>query len=238
MEPTLRANRDKVGIELLGKEYEPMEGDVLAVEIEGKCKLRRYRREEEGMWVLRGDACRREERVSKDKVLGLLTEVERENGRMVRCESEKWKKESRRWMRRRDRINRMRDLMEGRKGRYWAVGYFVVLLASMWLPIGNVAIMDNLIFGLRPDHLFHASIYCFCAWFVYCVNREWWKGGWKWTLLWVICVAVGMITEFGQRLLPYRSFDINDLVANALGASLGWLIVVVSVGIVRKKDRR
>ena len=47
-----------------------------------------------------------------------------------------------------------------------------------------------------------------------------------------------MITEFGQRLLPYRSFDINDLVANALGASLGWLIVVVSVGIVRKKDRR
>lgn len=89
--------------------------------------------------------------------------------------------------------------------------YFLCLFILMWAPMGGVP-LDNFVFGIRMDHLVHASVYIPASWFI-SRNRPY---------LWAMLVAV--VTESGQYLLPYRSFDVNDLIANLLGVILGWTI--------------
>jgi glycopeptide antibiotics resistance protein len=100
----------------------------------------------------------------------------------------------------------------------------------MWAPLNGVGIpLDNYILGLRADHLLHASVYIPCTLFLVDLfpQRRW--------LAWLLGCCIGLTTEFGQYLLPFRSFDINDLVSNFLGVSLGWLIVRRKVGRASKK---
>jgi glycopeptide antibiotics resistance protein len=40
-------------------------------------------------------------------------------------------------------------------------------------------------------------------------------------------VGIGLLTEGVQWLLPYRGYDVNDLIANALGVTLGWVVILV-----------
>lgn len=95
-----------------------------------------------------------------------------------------------------------------------AVLYFVALLLLMWLPLNGVA-LDNYVFGLRADHLLHASVYLPCIFFL---GRLAPLPAWA---LWLLSLCIGGVTEGVQYLLPYRGFDVNDLLANAIGVSLG-----------------
>lgn len=47
------------------------------------------------------------------------------------------------------------------------------------------------------------------------------------TLLTVITIAIGTMLEFAQGLVPYRTFDLHDALANALGAGAGFLAALV-----------
>jgi VanZ family protein len=100
-----------------------------------------------------------------------------------------------------------------RKGT--AIGYFVALALLMWLPLNGVVPLDNYVFGLRADHLLHASVYLPCVFFLGRLFRK------PVVTLWFFSVGIGMLTEGVQFLLPYRGFDVNDLLANAIGVSLG-----------------
>lgn len=117
----------------------------------------------------------------------------------------------------------------GRQGRRrlrpW---YFALLAFFMWAPLGGLGIpLDNYIFGLRADHLLHASLFLPCALLLSdLVQRHW--------LLWLVCIGVGLLTEGVQWLLPWRGFDVSDLVANAAGVTLGWLVLIA----VRRGARR
>lgn len=224
MEPLLKANYDKVCVRPVDSTFKPKALDVLALDIDSCCRFRRFLREEGDVYVVRGDSCRYEERVEPTAVVGILEEVERADGSSVMCGSDAWKKRSSQTTKHRTRVNSIKNLFDGRRGRYWGAGYFIVLLLCMWMPLGGIPLPDNLILGLRPDHFFHASIYCFCAYFLWllCGRRREPKA---WIMIiWVISIVVGVITEFGQKLLPYRSFDINDLLANAIGATFGWFV--------------
>lgn len=37
--------------------------------------------------------------------------------------------------------------------------------------------------------------------------------------------ALGVMIEFLQRLTSYRSFEVADMIANAIGAGIGWFLV-------------
>jgi len=43
-------------------------------------------------------------------------------------------------------------------------------------------------------------------------------------------VALGVGLEFVQRALGYRSFELFDMAADAMGVALGWLAAIVSGG--------
>ncbi|MBO4751762.1 MAG: VanZ family protein [Bacteroidales bacterium] len=234
MEPLLKGGRDRVCVKPMTADYEPRQLDVLAVGIDGRCQFRRFIRREGTMYVVRGDSCREEERIGREAIEGILEEVEHPDGSRIMCNSDAWVRRSVKAMRQQRAINGFKSLFEGKRGRYVAAAYFAVLLITMWLPLGGIA-MDNLIFGLRPDHLFHASIYCFCAYFMWLLCGRKPMKAWRLGLIWLGSLATGVVTEFVQRLLPYRSFDVNDLLANAIGVTLGWMVLVGALSLSRKK---
>ena len=93
----------------------------------------------------------------------------------------------------------------------------------MWAPLNGIGVpLDNYLLGLRLDHLLHASVFIPCTLFlmdIFGAHR------WKWPV-WATAVGVGILTESVQWILPYRGFDINDLVANFFGVTLGWTIIL------------
>ena len=51
----------------------------------------------------------------------------------------------------------------------------------------------------------------------------------------VLWIGMGVSLEYAQGLLAYRTFDIDDMIANAIGVLLGWaLSFAVPAGLARK----
>ena len=107
------------------------------------------------------------------------------------------------------------NILTSKNGAVW---YFVALALLMWLPLNGVAPLDNYLFGLRADHLLHASVYLPCVYFLGRLVRS------PLVVLWLLSICIGLLTESVQWLLPFRGFDVNDLLANAIGVTLGFLV--------------
>lgn len=93
--------------------------------------------------------------------------------------------------------------------------YCVSIIALVILPINNATELNNVfILQIRGDYFLH--ILMFIPWFffvrVFMMNA----------LLWfLIGVAFSSTSESLQYFLPYRAFNINDLLANGMGVLLG-----------------
>jgi VanZ family protein len=66
----------------------------------------------------------------------------------------------------------------------------------------------------------HATVFLFCPLFW----ADWLNKRWGYVLL--VAVLTGLFTELVQALLPYRGYDVNDLIANCVGIFLGWLAIL------------
>lgn len=191
------------------------------------CDGERYR--------MQGDHSYTCEEVCRQDIVAVLEAVGRE-GRADECAGATWRRQCRRALRRsaaRRRAYRWMGRDGRRRLRPW---YFGLLAFLMWAPLNGLGIpLDNYILGLRADHLLHASVYLPCVLFLMDLfggrkaTREGRRtksgGGRGWA--WLCAVAIGLFTEGVQYLLPYRGFDVNDLIANTLGVILGWLAVWV-----------
>lgn len=174
-------------------------GDVVLFRHKGRHLLHRIVTIDGDRYTLRGDNCIACEKAKKEDIVAKMAAVEKKHP---------LKHLAVRWL--------------GHKGRKqlrpW---YFLFLAILMWAPLNGFGIpMDEYILGLRFDHLLHASVFIPCSLFIY--TPHWRKWG-----VWVTAVGVGVLTETVQWLLPYRGFDINDMVANFLGVSLGWMIILI-----------
>ena len=180
-------------------EGEPAVGDVVLFRFREQHRLHRIVAIVDSVYTLQGDNCVGTESCRRDDIVGRLVAVERHH---------RLKHFVLRWFGYRGR----------RQLRPW---YFGLLIFLMWAPLNGVGIpLDNYILGLRADHLLHASVFIPCALFLWDLFPRRW-------LPWLCAVAIGLLTEGGQYLLPYRGFDVNDLVANALGVTLGWVFIML-----------
>jgi len=103
--------------------------------------------------------------------------------------------------------------------------FFLILLAV--LPINgttNTTPTDVFIINIRLDHLLHATL--FIPWaFLYLVTFRPVKWDEKLMLV-VYGLLMASAAEGVQNFLTYRSYNINDMIANWMGVVLGMGVVV------------
>lgn len=217
MIPTLHAS-DKIVMAPLADE--PQKGDVLLFRYGGQYIVHRLVGREGDTYVMQGDNCYGTERVGRQELLARLEAVEHADGRRVTTDSRQWQRTNRISLTRKGVKNTVIRCL-GRKGRRrlrpW---YFALLAILMWAPLNGIGIpLNHYVLGLRADHLLHASVFIPCTLFLMdIIDRRW--------LVWLTAVGIGLLTEGVQYLLPYRGYDVNDLVANTIGVTLGWLVIL------------
>ncbi|MFR9597422.1 MAG: hypothetical protein SNH79_07605 [Rikenellaceae bacterium] len=111
--------------------------------------------------------------------------------------------------------------------------FIISLILLMIIPIGNTTSLINNTFtvGLRGDYLLHALIYLpwmFVGKLLFGVKLN--------KYIWF---AVGLVTvlalEYIQMLLPYRGFNVNDIIAGLIGVVLSLIISSVVSSIIKSK---
>lgn len=221
MLPLINGRGDKIQLRPLAANEECKPGEVYLFFYQNHYIIHRLMTIKRGMHNFRGDNCVNYEHVMRDNVLAKLVAIEKVDGTIVDCESDEWRRISRKVVFRRTCKNIIPRLVGQQSRRRCAVVYFILLAILMWAPLNGMGLaLNNYIFGLRLDHLLHASVYLFCPLFL----ADWLDKKYGWILL--AAILIGLITESVQALLPFRGFDINDLVANCLGNLLGWLAIL------------
>lgn len=235
MSPMIDGKRDKVELVPLKPADECKVGEVYLFKCVDHYVIHRLMAIRGSDYIFRGDACYAKEHVGRNDILAKLSKVIHSDGTEISCEDAEWKKRSKYVSRRRSVINGIRYSLSREMRNRLRVWYFVLLAVLMWAPLNGLAAQfPNYVLGLRFDHLVHASIYVLCAFFLMdlflqrSADGRWRKTSvMRWSMLLATCIAVGVLTESVQALLPFRGFDVNDLLANFLGATLGWLIVAL-----------
>ncbi len=95
--------------------------------------------------------------------------------------------------------------------------YLVALVTVSVMPLGNASkeLTDITVIRLRGDYFLHMLVYIpMISLMLFSFPK------WKWGMV-VIAIGLGVGLEYFQMLLPYRAFNINDLLANLAGLVLG-----------------
>jgi VanZ family protein len=91
----------------------------------------------------------------------------------------------------------------------------------MVLPLNSAQqLNDIMVLSFRGDYLLHAIV--FMPWMYFCLIYR--HGVFLWMSIGLMFAAC---SEGLQYLLPYRAFNINDLVANMMGVLLGSLLYLI-----------
>lgn len=96
-----------------------------------------------------------------------------------------------------------------------------MILLLVTIPVGNSEKLDNIyVLRFRGDYIVHALM--FVPWaFVRPVKRI---SVFVWLLLGLVLAVGG---EGIQYFIPYRAFNINDMVANVMGVLVGFVLAWV-----------
>jgi len=104
----------------------------------------------------------------------------------------------------------------------FVIAYLVFILVIAIIPInGKESTVNNtFVFSLRLDYIFH--IILFSPWWLfkpksYNKIRSWFVFG----------LLFAIFSELIQYFVPYRAFNINDLIANCSGVIFGTFIFVL-----------
>jgi glycopeptide antibiotics resistance protein len=113
--------------------------------------------------------------------------------------------------------------------------YLILLFLMTVVPLGplNATLNDNYTLNIRWDYLLHALVYLPLPYFMtFMLRVESQNRGINTVrhsiqFLWMVILSgmVVVLFEGIQKILPYRSFNINDMLANGIGAMLGLLLL-------------
>ncbi len=119
----------------------------------------------------------------------------------------------------------MLPLRYTRRWRAAGVILLVLVLAAMLMPTVWVSKGEYLKWFVYVDKWLHGITFIFLA--------IWFAGQYRPVSYWRIAIgllAFGVLTEFCQRLVTYRSADWFDLVADAAGIGIGLVIALAGLG--------
>lgn len=104
--------------------------------------------------------------------------------------------------------------------------YLLGILVAYLLPTNTKKSVDQwYFFEIRGDYLIHAALFtplCTLLYINFCPRNQ------SNLILWMLIgIAMAMAAEGIHYLIPYRSFNILDLLANATGALIGAFFVLI-----------
>ena len=105
--------------------------------------------------------------------------------------------------------------MHSMRRAWWAIGWFGVALVIYLSLIPEPPSID-IAGGDKLEHIAAYAVLMF--WFAHlgASLRDRWVTA-------IALVRLGVVIEFAQRATGYRDFEIADMVAGAIGVSIGWL---------------
>lgn len=100
-------------------------------------------------------------------------------------------------------------------------GYLTVILLLLVLPLNTSKELNNItVLQLRGDYFFHILLFLPWAFFL---NGTPFKA-----LFWLLFgLLFAMASEALQYLLPWRTYNVNDLLANMLGILAGFAVSMI-----------
>ncbi|MCK9452748.1 MAG: VanZ family protein [Bacteroidales bacterium] len=115
--------------------------------------------------------------------------------------------------------------MEYRQPVFWS--YVIVLLLLVTLPLNTTSELNNItILQLRGDYFFHILMFLPWMFFRKALRIK--------PLLWLLIgLLFASATEGLQYLIPWRAFNVNDVLANVMGIILGFGLALFIGKIVR-----
>ena len=112
-------------------------------------------------------------------------------------------------------------------------GYTILLFLIAVLPLNSSgsAINHTFVVSIRLDYLLHCAIFIPWVYLLQRFTRLNLRIVSLKTLGWMIVgVSFALAMEAIQYILPYRAFNINDLLANGLGVVMGFSILLIVTG--------
>lgn len=99
--------------------------------------------------------------------------------------------------------------------------YLICVLLLAMLPINSAGELNNItILKFRGDYFLHSLMLVPWMIFLLWIKSKWWI----WLLSGLLFAA---LVEGIQYVLPYRAYNVNDLVANIIGVGIGGGILLM-----------
>ena len=113
---------------------------------------------------------------------------------------------------------------------FYVYSLFIILLVTLPINGSNAEspLNDIFVVSVRLDYLLHCAIFipwAFLLWKMSGTNFR--KNGLVLFLYFLLAILFAVATEGIQYVLPYRAFNINDLLANGLGVVLGTGVILL-----------
>ena len=120
-----------------------------------------------------------------------------------------------------ERVMRSAKLM-----RWITAVYITVLFVAAVIPLsaGTKPLYHNYTFHIRWDYILHMIVYLPMPLLMGFSQK---KRELLWVRVIVISLLITVMFEAVQLVVPYRAFNINDMLANALGVLIGLLPAVL-----------
>ena len=122
------------------------------------------------------------------------------------------------------------DWFTFKRMRFIFISYTIILVLLAILPINSSgsAINNTYIISIRLDYLLHFAIFLPWIFLLWKVTGVSYKSNFYKTVLYVLLgLAFAAATEMIQYFLPYRAFNINDMIANGLGILIGSVFFLI-----------
>lgn len=119
--------------------------------------------------------------------------------------------------------------------KYLSPIYIILVILISLVPIGGTSeSLNNIhVLSFRLDYLLHALVFI--------PLFPLWRWGWPHHNAWMVLFAgllLAVATEAVQIYIPYRAYNINDLLANAAGVLVGVMLFFLLTKIVFQRSAR
>ena len=113
----------------------------------------------------------------------------------------------------------------------WIYIAIIFILAVLNINGAGIVLNNTHILSIRLDYLVHFAIFIPLMWLVCNAYGVSFKLNVGKAVLWVVFgLVLAWLSEGVQYFIPYRAFNINDLVANTIGVLLGAVFFIFPVG--------